>query len=217
MNSKKPKKLIDLLQDSKILKKALKMANKDQRNIMEKAKPINQEYNSHEHCFDNPKPPCGQRNKHYECCICQKLNPVSQTKECETSPNCSHNINGRNINKPCSIEFKPKAPTNWEEEEFAVKITDFLEGDLYFEGQEKLKGKKGLLISLKNFEGLLEFIRSAIKEAVRAENDRCTKICLEEGKTAIEEAYKLALEGIKAEKARIMKIIEGMKMFRRYY
>lgn len=29
----------------------------------------------HSHCWESKKPPCGQRIKHFECCLCQKLNP----------------------------------------------------------------------------------------------------------------------------------------------
>lgn len=30
---------------------------------------------------------------------------------CKTSPFCSHNTNGRDLDKPCSIEFRPKGGT----------------------------------------------------------------------------------------------------------
>ena len=30
----------------------------------------------HSHCFEEKKPPCGQRIEHLKCCICEKLNPI---------------------------------------------------------------------------------------------------------------------------------------------
>lgn len=36
---------------------------------------------SHSHCWDSPDPPCGQRIKHFECCICERRNP-----EIESAP-----------------------------------------------------------------------------------------------------------------------------------
>lgn len=35
------------------------------------------DYNKHDHthCFDDKNPPCGQRIKHYMCCLCEKKNP----------------------------------------------------------------------------------------------------------------------------------------------
>lgn len=38
------------------------------------SKPPKEDY-SHSHCWESNKPPCGQRIKHFECCLCQKLNP----------------------------------------------------------------------------------------------------------------------------------------------
>jgi hypothetical protein len=29
----------------------------------------------HNHCWTNPKPPCGQRIEHYKCCLCELVNP----------------------------------------------------------------------------------------------------------------------------------------------
>ena len=31
----------------------------------------------HFHCWDSEQPPCGQKIKHFECCLCQKKNPES--------------------------------------------------------------------------------------------------------------------------------------------
>lgn len=36
----------------------------------------------HSHCWTEEKPPCGQRIKHFECCICKGLNPeIVTTKQ----------------------------------------------------------------------------------------------------------------------------------------
>lgn len=29
----------------------------------------------HTHCWEEENPPCGQKIKHYECCLCKKKNP----------------------------------------------------------------------------------------------------------------------------------------------
>lgn len=29
----------------------------------------------HYHCFEEKKPPCGQKIEHYKCCLCEMLNP----------------------------------------------------------------------------------------------------------------------------------------------
>lgn len=37
---------------------------------------------SHSHCWENSSPPCGQKIKHLECCLCEKVNPdyISRTE-----------------------------------------------------------------------------------------------------------------------------------------
>lgn len=39
---------------------------------------------SHFCCFESEKPPCGQRIKHFKCCLCEKLHP-DITKELHTA------------------------------------------------------------------------------------------------------------------------------------
>lgn len=29
----------------------------------------------HSHCWESEKPPCGQKVKHFECCLCKELHP----------------------------------------------------------------------------------------------------------------------------------------------
>lgn len=54
-------------------------------------------------------------------------NPQSEVK-CKTSPHCSHNTNGRDLDKPCSVEFPhPKeSPVSqsvdgWEKDSIRLK------------------------------------------------------------------------------------------------
>lgn len=36
----------------------------------------------HSHCWQSENPPCGQKIKHFECCLCKELNPeISSTIE----------------------------------------------------------------------------------------------------------------------------------------
>lgn len=39
--------------------------------------PTEQEYSKrdHQHCFDKKNPPCGQKIKHFQCCLCETLHP----------------------------------------------------------------------------------------------------------------------------------------------
>lgn len=32
-------------------------------------------YLDHSHCWESSNPPCGQKIKHFECCLCKKENP----------------------------------------------------------------------------------------------------------------------------------------------
>lgn len=50
----------------------------------------------------------GEFTSGFTCSACSKPCEVEQGKvHCKTSPLCSHNTNGRDIDKPCSIEYKP--------------------------------------------------------------------------------------------------------------
>ena len=33
------------------------------------------DYHLHDHCWQEKNPPCGQKIKHFECCLCKKEHP----------------------------------------------------------------------------------------------------------------------------------------------
>lgn len=41
----------------------------------------------HRHCWEEEKPPCGQRIKHFECCLCQMNHPEIVEKSLDINPN----------------------------------------------------------------------------------------------------------------------------------
>lgn len=40
----------------------------------------------HSHCWESTKPPCGQKIKHFECCLCKKENPEISAAKSHTIP-----------------------------------------------------------------------------------------------------------------------------------
>lgn len=37
-------------------------------------------HHDHSHCWEEENPPYGQKIKHFECCLCQKLHPEIKEK-----------------------------------------------------------------------------------------------------------------------------------------
>jgi len=40
-----------------------------------------EKHHSHTHCWTSKSPPCGQKIKHFECCLCKEPNPDIYIKE----------------------------------------------------------------------------------------------------------------------------------------
>lgn len=79
-------------------------------------------------------------------------------EKCKSSPYCSHNTNGRDLDKPCSIELKP-LPASWEKEFDELYANKWRPGHRHDETCE-------FICSLR--EQIKTFISSQRKEAERA-------------------------------------------------
>lgn len=49
------------------------------------SQPAESDYSKHDHghCWESKKPPCGQKIKHFECCLCQEPHPEIQKSKSE--------------------------------------------------------------------------------------------------------------------------------------
>ena len=103
-----------------------------------------------------------------ECkCICH--DKVDQ--ECKTSPNCSHNTNGRDMNKPCSVEFNPKEVNTLQGDSWKKEFNDrFCETT--FGSEEKTIPHYYLKYSTDDKQ-IKEFIRSLLLQ----EKARVVSLC----------------------------------------
>ena len=54
----------------------------------EKCQETKPEYSKidHAHCWENDNPPCGQKIKHLECCLCKKWNPIIKSTIAQCNP-----------------------------------------------------------------------------------------------------------------------------------
>lgn len=155
----------------------------------------------------------------YEACDCH----TPTEKKCVTSPNCSHNTNGRDRDKPCSIEFRP---SNTEKKEFsgatfekkvvakAIESMDKQVGgavrrlsDSNSEWEKKFDKELGHMFFFKDFsrEIAIEFIRTLLtseRERILAEWGVAHTSPYEEGRTqALSEVLAL-IEGMKRDVAK---------------
>lgn len=133
-------------------------------------------------------------------------------QKCKTSPMCSHNTNGRDLNKPCSIEFNPMiANTNpMQDSDKTVEEKMKFFDERYFENfvyWQEIKAE--IYIGDPDFNSL----RKAIKDALTEVSAASRREAIEKTRKQIEKAFKSVnwIEEPKAAYGKFLILIDELK------